>query len=320
MAANDLVIETHGLGKTYKEVTALKALDLTVSKNSIFGFLGPNGAGKTTTIKLLLGLAKPTAGGATVFGHDIVHDNVEIRKRVGYLAQDPRYYEYMTARQTLRYTAHFFFKGPEKDIEARVTETLELVGLSDKADRPIKGFSGGERQRLGIAQAQINYPDLLILDEPAASLDPQGRRDVLEVMEKLRKHTTVFYSTHILSDVQRVSDTVAILNKGQLVAQAPIDQLLAGGSGSTIYVMSLKGDVTQARQRVAAQPWVSNIKVTPDNTHTDWQVTVTDEAAAEEQLLRVVLSDAQVHVLEFGRKKYELEEVFLGLVEGNDGQ
>ena len=320
MAANDLVIETHGLGKTYKEVTALKALDLTVSKNSIFGFLGPNGAGKTTTIKLLLGLAKPTAGGATVFGHDIVHDNVEIRKRVGYLAQDPRYYEYMTARQTLRYTAHFFFKGPEKDIEARVTETLELVGLSDKADRPIKGFSGGERQRLGIAQAQINYPDLLILDEPAASLDPQGRRDVLEVMEKLRKHTTVFYSTHILSDVQRVSDTVAILNKGQLVAQAPIDQLLAGGGGSTIYVMSLKGDVTQARQRVAAQPWVSNIKVTPDNTHTDWQVTVTDEAAAEEQLLRVVLSDAQVHVLEFGRKKYELEEVFLGLVEGNDGQ
>jgi ABC-2 type transport system ATP-binding protein len=319
MAASDFVIETHGLSKTYKEVTALKSLDLTVSKNSIFGFLGPNGAGKTTTIKLLLGLAKPSAGSATVFGHDIVHDNVEIRQRVGYLAQDPRYYEYMTARQTLRYTAHFFYAGPEKAIEARVTETLELVGLSDKADRPIKGFSGGERQRLGIAQAQINYPDLLILDEPAASLDPQGRRDVLEVMERLRKHTTIFYSTHILSDVQRVSDTVAILNKGQLVAQAPIEQLLAGGSGSTIYVMALTGDVVQAQQRVAALPWVSNIAVTPDNTHTAWQVTVTDEAAAEAQLLRTVLSDAHINVLEFGRKKYELEEVFLGLVEGNDG-
>ncbi len=317
MAATDLVIETHGLGKTYKEVTALKSLDLTVSKNSIFGFLGPNGAGKTTTIKLLLGLAKPTAGSATVFGHDIVHDNVEIRKRVGYLAQDPRYYEYMTARQTLRYTAHFFFAGPEKEIEARVSETLELVGLSDKADRPIKGFSGGERQRLGIAQAQINYPDLLILDEPAASLDPQGRRDVLEVMERLRKHTTIFYSTHILDDVQRVSDTVAILNKGQLIAQAPIEQLLAGGSGSTIYVMALKGDLTRVQQQVAALPWVANVAVKPDNTHTDWQITVTDEAAAEEQLLRTVLSDAQVNVLEFGRKKYELEEVFLGLVEGS---
>ena len=224
----------------------------------------------------------------------------------------------MTARQTLRYIAHFFFSGPEKEIEARVTQTLELVGLSDKADRPIKGFSGGERQRLGIAQAQINYPDLLILDEPAASLDPQGRRDVLEVMERLRKHTTIFYSTHILGDVQRVSDTVAILNKGQLVAQAPIEQLLAGGSGSTIYVLALTGDPAQAQQRVAAQPWVAAIAVKTEQTHTDWQVTVTDEAAAEEQLLRLVLADAQVNVLEFGRKKYELEEVFLGLVEGNN--
>ncbi len=318
MAATDLVIETHGLSKTYKEVSALKSLDLAVSRNSIFGFLGPNGAGKTTTIKLLLGLAKPTAGSATVFGHDIARDSVEIRKRVGYLAQDPRFYEYMTARQTLRYIAHFFFTGPEKGIEARVAETLELVGLSDKADRPIKGFSGGERQRLGIAQAQINYPDLLILDEPAASLDPQGRRDVLEVMERLRKHTTVFYSTHILGDVQRVSDTVAILNKGQLVAQAPIEQLLAGGSGSTIYVLAVKGDPAQAQQRVAAQPWVAAIAVKTEQAHTAWQVTVTDEAAAEEQLLRLVLADAQVNVLEFGRKKYELEEVFLGLVEGNN--
>ena len=114
MAATELVIETHGLSKTYKEVSALKSLDLTVPKNSIFGFLGPNGAGKTTTIKLLLGLARPTAGSATVFGHDIVRDNVEIRKRVGYLAQDPRYYEYMTARQTLRYTRISFSMARRK--------------------------------------------------------------------------------------------------------------------------------------------------------------------------------------------------------------
>jgi ABC-2 type transport system ATP-binding protein len=320
MAPIDLVIETRGLGKTYKDVSALKSLDLTVPKNSIFGFLGPNGAGKTTTIKLLLGLAKPTAGSATVFGHDIVRDNVEIRKRVGYLAQDPRYYEHMTARETLHYTAHFFFTGPAKDIEARVNDTLALVGLTDKADRPLKSFSGGERQRLGIAQAQINYPDLLILDEPAASLDPQGRRDVLEVMDRLRKHTTIFYSTHILDDVQRVSDTVAILNKGQLIAQAPIEQLLAGGSGATIYVLALKGDAAEAQQRVAAQPWVAALQATTSDSHSEWQVSVTDEAAAEDQLLRLVLASSQLRVTEFGRKKYELEEVFLSMVEGNDGK
>jgi len=212
-AQTPLVIETHALSKTFKNVQALKPLDLNVSQNTICGFLGPNGAGKTTTIKLLLGLARPTGGSALVFGKDIEKENDLIRRKVGYLSQDPRYYDYMTARQTLRFTAGFFYEGPKVEIENRIAETLELVGLSDKADRPIKGFSGGERQRLGIAQAQVNYPDLLILDEPAASLDPIGRKDVLEVMERLRKHTTIFYSTHILDDVQRVSDTVVILNK-----------------------------------------------------------------------------------------------------------
>jgi ABC-2 type transport system ATP-binding protein len=146
------VIETQGLTKTYKGVQALKSLDLRVQQNSICGFLGPNGAGKTTTIKLLLGLARPSEGSGWVFGKDIEKQNDEIRRRVGYLCQDPRYYEYMTARQTLRFTARFFYDGPKAEIERRVAETLDLVGLADKADRPIKGFSGGERQRLGIAR------------------------------------------------------------------------------------------------------------------------------------------------------------------------
>jgi ABC-2 type transport system ATP-binding protein len=127
----------------------------------------------------------------------------------------------MTARETLEFTARFFYSGPAEAIQARIDETLELVGLADKADRPTKGFSGGERQRLGIAQAQVNYPDLLILDEPAAALDPVGRRDVLDVMERLRAYTTIFYSTHILDDVERVSDYVAILDHGRMVASSP---------------------------------------------------------------------------------------------------
>jgi ABC-2 type transport system ATP-binding protein len=310
-----LVIETHGLTKTYKGTQALKSLNLTVKPHSIFGFLGPNGAGKTTTIKLLLGLARPTGGSADVFGMDIQRDSVEIRKRVGYLAQDPRYYEHFTARETLRFTARFFFSGPKGAIEERIQETLELVGLADKADRPIKGFSGGERQRLGIAQAQINYPDLLILDEPAASLDPQGRRDVLEVMERLRKYTTIFYSTHILDDVQRVSDTVAILNHGELVAQAPIEELLSG-SGGTVYRLQVRGADAATRTRVQSQPWVTSLTEQPVNGHVTWTISVTDENSAESQLLRLVLADPAVTVAEFGRQKYDLEEVFLNMVNG----
>jgi ABC-2 type transport system ATP-binding protein len=312
-----LVIETQGLSKAYKGVQALKSLNLQVRQHSIFGFLGPNGAGKTTTIRLLLGLAAPTSGSGQVFGHDIQRESVPIRKRVGYLSQTPRYYEHMTAREVLRFTVNFFFGGPKDKIEARIQETLELVGLEDKADRSIKGFSGGEVQRLGIAQAQVNYPDLLILDEPAASLDPQGRHDVLEVMERLRKYTTIFYSTHILDDVQKVSDTVAILNRGELIAQAPIEELLEG-SGNAVYQIMVKGRADEAQKRVAAQPWVASLNVAGPEDAGLWRVSVTDEAAAEDQLLRLMLADPEVRVSEFGRQKYDLEEVFLKIVEGSE--
>ena len=313
----DFVIDTRDLGKAYNGVQALKSLDLKVPKNSIFGFLGPNGAGKTTAIKLLLGLTRPTSGSASIFGQDIVKDSVDIRKRIGYLAQDPRFYEHMTARETLRFKAHFYYRGPAVEIEERINETLELVGLSDKADRPIKGFSGGERQRLGIAQAQMNHPDLLILDEPAAALDPMGRRDVLEVMERIQKHATIFYSTHILDDVQRVSDSVAILNHGELVAQASIQDLLAGSQG-TIYSLDIEGQASQARSRIADQAWVSGIDVTSVEGQTTWQITVTDDEAAKAQLLRLVLADEGLTVTRFGRKTYELEEIFMNIVEGDN--
>ena len=317
------VISTRGLSKSYRGVDALRGLDLEVPQHSIFGFLGPNGAGKTTTIKLLLGLARPTGGAGTIFGLDVVRDSLAIRRRVGYLAQEPRYYDGMTARQTLRFVARFFYDGPARAIEARVEETLDLVGLAGKADRPIKGFSGGERQRLGIAQAYVNHPDLLILDEPAASLDPLGRRDVLLIMERLRECTTIFYSTHILEDVQRVSDTVAILKDGALVTQAPVEQLLAGrgDSGATTYALTLKGDAAGARARVAGQPWVSALDVVAENGTLQWRVRVTDEPAAEAQLLPLVLADGRVHVLDYGRRHPNLEQVFVAMVEGGtDGR
>ncbi|MDQ5851826.1 MAG: ABC transporter ATP-binding protein [Chloroflexota bacterium] len=309
------VIQTQGLSKVYNGTTALQDLNLQVPQHSIFGFLGPNGAGKSTTIKLLLGLARPSVGSATVFGLDSVRDSVAIRRRVGYLAQHPRFYEHMTARETLRFAARFFYTGPRDAIEERIDATLDLVDLADKADRSIKGFSGGERQRLGIAQAQINQPDLLILDEPAAALDPLGRRDVLALLERLRSNTTIFFSTHILDDVQRVSDRVAILNRGRLIAQAPVKELLAG-SGPTSYHLLLTGNVQEAYARVASQPWVSSLDVRASNGQTEWQVHVTDVQAAEAQLLALVMANGQVTIMDFGRRQSNLEDVFMNLVEG----
>jgi ABC-2 type transport system ATP-binding protein len=314
------VINTEGLSKTYNGTTALKSLNLKISEHSIFGFLGPNGAGKTTTIKLLLGLIKPTEGGGTVFGHDITQDSIEIRRKIGYLAQVPSYYMHMTARETLRFKTRFYYSGPRERIEERVQQTLEMVELDDKADRPIKGFSGGERQRLGIAQAQVHHPELLILDEPAANLDPMGRRDVLKIMERLRKHSTIFYSTHILDDVQKVSDTVAILNHGELVAQAPIGELLAG-TGGTVYRITFKGGYEEAQTRISAQEWVSGVSVIPGDLRTTLQVSVTDAEAAEDELMRLAVSEGKGTVTEFGRRSYELEDVFVEIVEGsNNGE
>jgi ABC-2 type transport system ATP-binding protein len=313
MSGNSLVIDTQNLSKSYEETHALKLLSLQVPEKSIFGFLGPNGAGKTTTIKLLLGLISPTQGGGSIFGMDIVEDSVDIRAKIGYLPQDARFYEHMSARQTLDYTAKFFFKGPQAEINKRIDEMIELVGLEQKADRPINGFSGGERQRLGIAQAQINYPDLLILDEPAANLDPQGRRDVLDVMSRIRKYATIFYCTHILDDVQRVSDQVAILNKGELITQAPIEDLLSG-SGEIVYSVTSHGDAEGAFAEVKTQSWVSEIETSQQGEQIVWEVSVRDETAAEEQLLSLLISN-NLKISDFGPKESNLEDIYLEIIE-----
>lgn len=311
------VIKIDGLSKSFGDLQALRNVDLKVPRHSIFGFLGPNGAGKTTLMKILLGLARPTKGSGKIFEHDIVAESVAIRERIGYLPQHPRFIENMTARENLQFTAKFFFSGPQDKVQERCNEMLELVDLTEKADRPIKGFSGGEKQRLGIALAQVNYPDLLILDEPASALDPMGRQAVLNVMTRLQKYTTIFYSTHILDDVQRVSDTVAILNRGQVVVSGPIEQILSSKDG-VVYSVTLKGGGSNGLgERLAELPWVAHTTVTQRNGTSMWQVSVSDEAAAEMHLLRSVMADPTVMVTEFSRKKFELEEVFMDIVKGD---
>jgi ABC-2 type transport system ATP-binding protein len=309
-------VHTEGLCKFYGSVKALEGLNLRVPDKSIFGLLGPNGAGKTTTIKLLLGLIKPTSGRGTLLGQDIEKSSVEVRRRIGYLAQNPSYYNYMTAREILLFKLRFFYNGEKQVLEKRVQETLELVELEGKADRPIRGFSGGERQRLGIAQAEVHRPELLILDEPAANLDPMGRHEVLNLMEGLKQHSTVIYSTHILNDVQHVSDTVAILNKGKLLAQAPIADLL-NGTGAVVYNITVKGPYQSTCEKIKSLPWVTGVNVVPNDSRTTLEVSVTDVGKAEVELPKLALLGGGLVVTEFGRKRFELEDIFMEIVEGS---
>jgi ABC-2 type transport system ATP-binding protein len=317
---NDLIISTENMTKAYGKRQVVSNLNLAVPRGSICGFLGANGAGKSTTIKLLLGLLQPTSGVGTVFGKNIATDSVAIRERVGFLAQSPSFYGYLTARETLQFVASFFFTGSKTAIAARIEESIELVGLSGKADRPVKGFSGGEKQRLGIAQAAINDPELIILDEPASALDPLGRRDVLKILESFRGRSTVFYSTHILDDVQRVSDRVVILDRGRLIAQGRIEELLSGNRD--IFNLTVRGDGSPVLAKLLSVPWVKKVEVDrgiPDRENirtTKLEIHVTDAHAAEVELLRLAISDPATIVTQFDRSTQNLEDIFVNLVAG----
>ncbi len=219
-------IRSSGLVKRYERgrVLALDGLDLHVPQGSVFGFLGPNGAGKTTAIKILTGLVEPTAGEAWVAGEPVAHSSAHLRSQIGYLSQDPRFYSWMTGCELLVFAGQLFGTG-RATARRRADELLEMSGLTRAGSRRIGGYSGGMVQRLGIAQAIVSEPRILFLDEPCASLDPLGRRDVLEFIARLRGRTTVLMSTHILEDVERICDTVGIIHRGRMAATAEIGEI-----------------------------------------------------------------------------------------------
>ncbi len=306
--------------KTFTTAHALDGLNLEVSRGSIFGFLGPNGAGKTSAMRILVGLSRPTSGTATVLGYDTSAESLEVRQRVGYLAQLPRFYDELSTRDTLAFARRFFPRVSEADVVRDVDAAIDLVGLGNKADDPVGSLSGGQRQRLGIAQAAVHQPELLILDEPASALDPIGRRDVLEIMQQLRGSTTIFYSTHILSDVERVSDTGAVIDHGRFVAQGPIGDVLAG-PGQQRFVIDLAGDTAPVIERITAQPWAVSVATSAHpavhdrDPLTRLHVEVNDVDEASSQLLRTILSVDDITVVSYSSKPGGLEDAFIRLVQ-----
>jgi ABC-2 type transport system ATP-binding protein len=223
---NDDAIELFGLSKWYGDTPAVEGVTFTVRRGEIFGFMGHNGAGKTTTIRMLLGLLRPTGGSARVLGYDIVAQSLAIRRISGYLPGDYALPKEMSARDFLRYIgAMFGFSGPA--LEKRIAALLEQFGLDGAADKRLGTFSSGMTQKVGLAQALLNRPRVLLLDEPTAGLDPIGRHDTLALIRQLAKDhdVTVLFSTHILSDIERVCERVAILHHGRLLAYAELAEL-----------------------------------------------------------------------------------------------
>jgi ABC-2 type transport system ATP-binding protein len=307
-------IQTAGLAKRYRDVLALEGLDLAVPEGSIFGLLGPNGAGKTTTLRLLAGLTRPTSGRAIVAGVEVGMGATAIQRRIGVLDQDPRYYGWMTGRElvTLAGRLHGLSGRALRD---RVAELLERVALTPAANRRIGGYSGGMRQRIGIAQALVGRPPVLLLDEPVSSLDPEGRRDLLALIATLRGEATVVFSTHVLNDVERVCDRVGILNAGRLVAEAPLGELLERYAQPVYRLDPEPGQAAAVEAlagRLRASAWVTGVGVDSGAL----RVIVSDVTAAGRELLPTVVG-AGVALAGFERQRPDLEEVFLRIVAGD---
>ncbi len=313
MVATDAppAVETRGLTKRYGDVLALDRLDLAVPEGSVFGFLGPNGAGKTTTLRLLTGLGHPTAGSATVAGIPVERGGLALAARIGYLDQDPRFYGWMTGRELLELAGRAYGMAG-RELRARVDEILETVGLAGAAGRRIGGYSGGMRQRLGVGQAMLPRPAVLFLDEPVSALDPEGRRDTLELIGRLRGACTVFMSTHILTDVERICDRVAILDRGRLVTEAPIDELLARHARPILELDPEPGQdaaVAALAASIRGATWAREVV----EAHGLLKVFVADAERAAIEALPLVVA-AGVRLARFERVRPTLEDVFLELV------
>lgn len=220
------VVETHNLTKRYHDKLAVNALNLTVEEGEIFGFLGPNGAGKTTTILMLLGLTEPTSGKASVCGFNPITEPLEVKRRVGYLPENPGFYEDLSAKENLLYMARLN-RIAENEARRRTSEVLEQVGLSEDGGRFVREFSRGMKQRLGIAEVLIKNPRAIVLDEPTLGIDPDGAIRILEMIKHLNRQAglTVMLSSHQLQQVQQICSRVGIIVKGRLIVQGHMDEL-----------------------------------------------------------------------------------------------
>lgn len=290
-----------GLRKHFGDKTVLDGLELTVPKNSIFGFIGQNGAGKTTTMKTVLGLLQADEGEIYVDGEKVTYGQTPTNRHIGYLPDVPEFYSFMTAPEYLHFCGQITgMKASE--IESRTKELLELVGLGNEKHR-IKGFSRGMKQRLGIAQALLNRPKLLICDEPTSALDPVGRKEILDILLAAREQTTVLFSTHILSDVERICSDIAFLHGGKTVIQGKLADIKATYRSEEYLLETEKEADASALQ-----------KTFPAMRRTDHQLIFSEKDYELFDILKAV-THGRINILKVERMEPTLENLFMEVVE-----
>ncbi|HLE92427.1 MAG TPA: ABC transporter ATP-binding protein [Anaerolineales bacterium] len=304
------MIQVNGLTKDYGARRAISDLTFDAEQGEIVGFLGPNGAGKTTTMRILAGYMPPTDGTATVAGYDVVEESLEVRKRVGYLPETVPLYSDMTALEYLKFMADLRHIPNSKE---RAYETLERVNLSDRADSYIGNFSKGMRQRVGLAQALIHRPEVLILDEPTIGLDPAQVVEMRSVIREIGKDRTVLLSTHILPEAQQICDRVLIINKGSIVAEDTPENLQSRLVGSQRVVLRVRGDSDGLSAKITKIKGVRDVDSKPDGS-------VEFEFAAGQDIRPQVaktIVQGGYDLLEMRPIGMSLEEIFLELTRDN---
>lgn len=312
------MIEVNNLVKRYGNHLAVDHLSFQVEPGKIYGFLGPNGAGKSTTMNIMTGYIAPTEGTVTINGYDIVKDPEEAKKCIGYLPEIPPLYQEMTVKEYLKFVAELKkIKGEKK--EAQIQEVMDMTMIADMAERLIRNLSKGYKQRVGLAQAILGYPEVIILDEPTVGLDPKQIIEIRELIKKLSEKHTIILSSHILSEVQAVCDEIMIISKGKLVACDTPEGLTSLKNGSATLEVHILGEAEKAERVIQTIPGVMHY--TMCESHEKGCVKAVIETDAKEDIrveLFYALANEKLPILSMNRLEKTLEDIFLELIEEDE--
>jgi ABC-2 type transport system ATP-binding protein len=301
-------VKTSDLVKDFNGLKAVDHLNLEVPEGAIYGFLGPNGSGKTTTLKMLTGMTKPTSGTIEILGVPMVFGKQKIQDNIGFLPDVPGFYDWMTAREFLTFCGELFHIDTPI-LKERVKSLLKIVGLEKSDKKKIGTYSRGMKQRLGIAQAMINEPKVIFLDEPVSALDPQGRKEVIDIIQGLKGKVTVFFSTHILSDVERICDRVVIINKGAIILEDTIENIKAMSNTRDIEIEADAPSISRLYERIGQEKYIQSLKM----NHQTMTLTVDDLDVARLHLNEVIFKH-RIMIKKLMIKEPTLEDIYMRVV------